>query len=84
MLGNTVITWGGTIAPSLFGKGSRGPLYRACSSESKKRDKGQSKERDRKAEACEKREEEKNVGVHPITLGQGDSRECWGIPSCRI
>ena len=67
---------GEAMALGLFGRSSRGPLYRVCSLEGKERDGGQNKERSRKAKTCKRGEEEEKVGVHPTTLGQGDSRRC--------
>ena len=55
------------MAPSLFGRSSKGLLYGACSSESKERGGGQDKKESQKAEACRRGEEEEIVGVHLTT-----------------
>ena len=88
--GNAAVVQGEAIALSLFGRGSRGLSCGACSSESKKRDRGQSKGRSQKTEACRRKEKEEKVGVHSMTLEQSDSREHhlfgghWEIPDHKI
>ena len=62
------------MAPGLFGRSSGGLSCRAYSSESKERDRGQSKEESQKAETCKRGEEEKMSRIPPTTLGQGTSK----------
>ena len=70
------------MASGLFGRNSRGLLCRTCSSEDKKRGRGQGKERNQKTEGCGREEEKEIVGVCPITLGQSASRGHCFIREC--
>ena len=63
------MVWEETMAPSPLERSSEGLLYRACSSESKERSRGQSKERSQKTETCGRGEEEEKVEVHLTTPG---------------
>ena len=74
-----MIAQGGAIAPSSFGRGSRGLLCKVYSLEDKKRGGGQSKERSQKTKACKRGEKEKKVGVHLTIPEQSASRECCFI-----
>ena len=54
--------WEGAAVPPLTARGSGSPLYRACSSESQERSRGQSQGRDQEVEGCREGGEEEEVG----------------------
>ena len=75
MVRNAVKAQERAIAPSSIRRSSEGTLSWACSSESKKRSKVQSKKESWEEENCGREEEEENVGIPSTTLGQSTSRE---------
>lgn len=64
------------MAPGLIGKSSKGLLYWACSSESKKRGRDQDKRESSEEKACREGEKEEKIGIFPTTLEQSTSRGC--------
>ena len=71
--------WEGTIVSGLFGRSSRGPLCRACSSESKERGKDQDERGCQKVETCRREKEEKTDRVPSTTLGWDTSKGCYSF-----